>query len=299
MNTLFHRSHSRNRGAAMLAVLAFTIIGGIAVTAWTYLLAARAIQASRMSDSVARHITWGNTAAINQQYNFAFAYRDTVTQPELIATLTGGGGEVAAAFTNLSAFASANTYSNPASFAAPFNNIRKQITADNSVYYTRTTATSDNSQTEHLLYYNFQKSYPRPLLGDLLIVYAKPSGAANTYITDNLKVNGRVLLYDSTADTAGVAANECLNLTKTGTNTTVDSSGHRHAPAAELSLHPALHRRLGGQRHRRGADRCAQRAEQFQFHAPTRSFTRCRPVPWATDDLSTSSTSGVNIESDV
>ncbi len=224
MHTPFHRSRFRPRGAAMLMVMALAIIGGIGVTAWVYLLAARAIQASRMGDSVARHITWNNTAAINQEYNFTYAYRDNVTQPELTATVTGGGGEVAAAYSGLNTFNSANTYSNPTTFAAPFNNVRKQITADNSVYYTRTTATSDVSQTEHLLYYNFQKTYPRTLLGDLLIVYAKPSGAANTYITDNLKVNGRVLIYDSTADTAGVAANECLNLTKTGTNTTIDNS---------------------------------------------------------------------------
>ncbi len=224
MNNLLQRSRFRARGAAMLMVMAFAIIGGIAVTAWTYLLATRAIQASHMSDSVARHIAWGNNVAINQQYSLNYAFRDNVTQPELIATLSGGGGQVVASYTNLKAFSSTNNYSNPASVAAPFNNIRKQISADSSVYYTRTTATADASQTEHLLYYNFQKSYPRPLLGDLLMVYAKPSGAANTYITNNLKVNGRVVLYDSTADVTGVAANECLNLTKTGTNTTVDST---------------------------------------------------------------------------
>lgn len=224
MHTRFHRP--RNRGAAMLMVLAFTIIGGIAVTAWVYLLAARAIQASRLSDSVARHITWGNTTAINQQYNLGYAYQMNVSEPELTTTVSGGGGEVAAAISGLNAFASTNTYSNPGSFAAPFNNIRQIPTSDNSVYYTRTTGETDASQTEHLLYYNFQKSYARGLLGDLLIVYAKPSGAADTFLTDNLKVNGRVLIYDSAADVTGVEANECLNLSKTGTNSTLDSSGN-------------------------------------------------------------------------
>jgi hypothetical protein len=238
MNTLFHRTRFRSSGAAMLMVLAFTIIGGIAITAWTYLLAARAIQASRMGDSVARHITWGNTAAINQQYNYEFAYRDNVTQPELTTTVNGGGGEIAAAYFNIRAFKSTNNYSNPSAVATPFNNIRKQITPDSSVYYTRTNGASDTSQTEHLLYYNFQKTYPRSLLGDLLIVHAKPSGAGNTYISDNIKVNGRVVVYDSSADISGVQANECLNLTKTGTNTTLDSSGAASLLPQNFSARP-------------------------------------------------------------
>src|SRR4029077_18879568 len=103
--------------------------------------------------------------------------------------------------------------------AAPFNNIRYVPTADNSVYYTRTAAVSDASQTEHLLYYNYQRSYPRTLLGDLLIVHAKPAAASGSiFITDNLQVNGRIVVFDSAADISGVEASECLNQTKTGTN---------------------------------------------------------------------------------
>src|SRR4029079_13879738 len=115
-------------------------------------------------------------------------------------TVSGGGGEVANAYTNLSAFASNYTYSNPASYAAPFNNLRYVPTPDNSVYYTRTTAVSDSSQTEHLLYYNYQKSYPTTLLGDLFIVHTKPAAASGAiYVSDNIVVNGRVVIYDSTA----------------------------------------------------------------------------------------------------
>lgn len=210
----------------MLMVLAFTIIGGIGITAWVFLLATRAIQSSRAGDSVARHISWGNTNAINQEYNLTYAFRDNVTQAQTTASLTGGGGLTADAFTSLKAFSSLNNFTNPSTFAQPFNNLRRLSTTDNSVYYTRTTGASDSSQTERLTYFNFHKSYPRALLGDLLIIHAKPSGASGSiYISDNIAVNGRVLIYDSTADVSGVKASECANLTKTGTNTTLGITG--------------------------------------------------------------------------
>src|SRR4029079_5472336 len=104
------------RGATMLLVLALTIAGGIGITAWGYLLAARVIQTDRMSDAAARHITWGNTLAINQQYVFGYSFQDTVSEPDLTTTLSGGGGVTATAYNNLNAFASVNTYSNPSSY---------------------------------------------------------------------------------------------------------------------------------------------------------------------------------------
>jgi hypothetical protein len=210
----------------MLMVLAFTIIGGIGITAWVFLLATRAIQSNRMSDSVARHISWSNSRAINQQYSYSFAFRDNVTQAQTTSTLSGGGGLTADAFTNLKTFNSVYTFTNPSSYIEPFHNLRKIATTDNSVYYTRTTATTDSTQPELVRFYNFQKSYPRALLGDLLITHAKPSAASGAaYISDNIEVNGRVLIYGGDADVSGVTAEECLNLTKTGTNTTLKIDG--------------------------------------------------------------------------
>lgn len=238
MKTICHAP--RARGATMLLVLALTIAGGIGITAWGYLLAARVTQADRMSDAAARHIAWGNTLAINQQYVYGYSFQDTVSEPDLTTTLSAGGGIVAAAYNNLNAFASINTYSNPSSYAAPFNNIRYVPTADNSVYYTRTSAVSDASQTEHLLYYNYQRSYPRTLLGDLLIVHAKPAGASGSiFITDNLQVNGRVVVFDSTADISGVEASECLNLTKTGTNTCLNLTGAASLLPSNFAARPS------------------------------------------------------------
>ncbi len=214
-------------GATLLMVLMLTIVGGIGVTAWMYLIAARLIQVERMNDSVSRRIVQTNSGSINQQYVMTFAYRDSVTQPQVSALLSNSwGGVIENGFISLQSFRSSYTYSNPPAYSYAYNNIRYQATGDGSVYFTRVAATTDGSQPERLSYYNFLKSYPRSLLGDLLYVHSKPAAASGSIqVTDNLYVNGRILLYDSTADVSSVEADECLNLTKTGTNTSKNSSG--------------------------------------------------------------------------
>ncbi len=211
----------------MLMVLMLTIVGGIGVTAWMYLIAARLIQVERMNDSVSRRIVQSNSGAINQQYMMTFAYRDSVTQPQISSLLSNSwGGVIENGFISLQSFRSAYTYSNPPAYSYAYNNLRYQPTGDGSVYFTRVTATTDSAQAETLSYYNFLKSYPRSLLGDLFYVHTKPAAASGSIqITDNLYVNGRVLVYDSTANISVMEADECLNLTKTGTNTTLNAAG--------------------------------------------------------------------------
>ncbi len=224
-----HKRHHKfgAPGATMLLVLMLTVVGGIGVTAWMYLIAARLIQVERMNDSVSRRIVQCNSGAINQQYQMTFAYRDSVTQPQVSALLSNSwGGVIENGFISLQSFRSGYTYSNPPAYSYAYNNTRYVPTGDGSVFFARVTATTDGSQPETLSYYNFLKSFPRSLLGDLLYVHTKPAGASGAaYITKNLYVNGRVLVYDSTGNIAGVDADECLNLTKTGTNTTLNSSG--------------------------------------------------------------------------
>ena len=215
------------RGATMLLVLMFAIVGGIAVTAWMYLMGARLQQAGAGMNAAQRHIIWWNSAAINQQYAYQYSFQDGATESANTALLNSDtwGGSAQDPFSSFSPFRSTNNASSPASYTYPFNNVRYTPTTDGSVYYLRTTGDSDSSQNEHLSFYNFQKSYPATLLGDLLIVHTKPSGAANTTICPNITVNGRVVIYDSTATVSSVKANECLNLTKTGTNYTLNSTG--------------------------------------------------------------------------
>jgi len=220
------------RGATLMLVLMFAIVGGMALTSWMYLVGARLQQAERQVNQVTRNIVWNNTFAINQQYALQYSFQDVITRSASTATLNSAawGGSDEDPYVSLQAFRSGYTYSNPAPYAYPFNNIRDVLTTDGSVYYTRTTGDTDSSQTEHLTFYNYQKSYPTPLLGDLLIIHTKPSGAAATNICKNLVVNGRVVILDSTATTANIKAAEVINQTKTGTNTTLNTSGATMLP---------------------------------------------------------------------
>src|SRR5262245_36097999 len=56
------------RGAAMLAVLVMIIACSIVLTAGISLLGARLQQSEYLGTEVQRHVIWGNTRAINQQY---------------------------------------------------------------------------------------------------------------------------------------------------------------------------------------------------------------------------------------
>lgn len=230
-----HDFRTAQSGAAMLAVIIFIMIGGIAMSAVIVLLGARLQQSELLGIGVQRHIAWGNTKAVNQQYAYTWAMRDNVTRSLSTGTVTGAGyviptqtswgGVDADVFTSLSAFRSTVRPSSTTTASYPFNNIQNLPTSDNGVYFTRTTADSDSSQTEHLAFYNYLKTYPTPLLGDLLIVHKKPSGASGAYhLNDNLQVDGRVVIWDETAESINVRAQACLNMTKTGTNTVRDTS---------------------------------------------------------------------------
>lgn len=203
----------------MLAVLAFIMVGSIMISASIVLMGARLQQSERLETEVKRHVTWGNTKAINQQYAFTWALRDAVTRPPCTATLSGWGGSDASVIADLSAFRSSTRPSNATVNSFPFNNIRNVPTSDNGVFFERTTADSDSSQTEHLSFFNYLKTYPSPLLGDLLIVHKKNSTASGFYLSDNIQVNGRVVLWDTAAESINLRAESCLNMTKTGTNT--------------------------------------------------------------------------------
>jgi hypothetical protein len=212
-------------GAAMLATLMFALAGTVVITAWISLLGARLQQAERLGVEVQRHTVWGNTRAINQQYAYTWAMRDNVTRSLSSATLSGWGGSDADSFSALQAFRSTVRPSSTTTTSYPFNNIRNLPTSDSGVYFSRTTADSDSSQTEHLAFYNYLKSYPSTLLGDLLIIHKKPTTATGTYtMNDNMQVNGRVVIWDSTADASGVRAESVINMTKTGTNTVRNTS---------------------------------------------------------------------------
>lgn len=208
----------------MLAVLMFIMIGTVAMTAWIILMGARLKQAEYLEDAVERHVIWGNSGAINKQYALTWATRDNVTRVLSSSTLGGWGGVDADPLVALKAFRSTVRPSNTVVNSFPFNNIQNIPTTDNGTFFERTTADSDNSQSEHLAFYNYFKTYPASLLGDLLIIHKRATTSGTYAFSDNFQINGRVVICDASASTANIRAEDCLNMTKTGTNTVKDAA---------------------------------------------------------------------------
>ena len=227
---------SSSSGAALLSVIMLIMVTTIMSTAALSLLGARLQQSERLGVGIQRHVSWRNTKAINQQYAYTWAMRDAVSRTLSTATLTATtgyvtpqrewGGQDADLISNLSAFRSTTRPSNLSTVTYPYNNIRNVPTVDNGVYFSRTTADSDATQSEHIFFYNFLKTYPTTLLGDLLLVHKRPSGASGSYeLSDNLRVDGRVVIWDANAITENVRAQSCFCAHPTAARTTKNSGG--------------------------------------------------------------------------
>jgi hypothetical protein len=221
------------RGATMLAVLMFIMTTSIIITASVSLMAARSQQAERHGTAVQRHVVMGNTRAINQQYHFNLSWGllDTLTRLLNTVTLGAWGGITADAINLQNPYLSTARPSSAGAGNYPFNNIQNTPTSDNGVFFERTVVDSDSSLTEQVTFFNYMKTYPSSLLGDLLVLHKRPSAATGSYVAgNNIRVNGRVVIWDTTVDAGGVRAQSCLNLTKTGTNTTQSTSSAAMMP---------------------------------------------------------------------
>src|SRR5262249_50652004 len=157
--------------------LVFVFACSIAISAWLYVTAGRLRQTEACATASQRHLTWGNSVAVNQQYAFIYGFRDNITRSASTATLTTGWGRLDAdAYTSFKAFSS-TTRAVTGGYYYPFNNVRPAPTSDGTVYFAMTTADSDATQTEHFYLYNYFKTYPAPLLGDLFMIHLRPSAA--------------------------------------------------------------------------------------------------------------------------
>ncbi len=223
------------RGAAMLAVLMFIIVGTIGVTAFIHLMAARLQQTERMGIGVKRHIMWGNTRAVNQSYAYTACMRDNVALATVTSTLAAGsgstyadnftwGGITAPAYASMSVFRTDQRASD-AQVSFPFNNLRVPPTSDSSVYYHRTTADSDSSQVESLSAFNYFKSYPPSLLGNLFIIHKRATASGTYAMSGNIRVDGRVVIYDASATSSNLRATSCFQAVAANTSTTKSNDG--------------------------------------------------------------------------
>jgi hypothetical protein len=209
-----------------MIALMMVLLGTMAVTALLYVMGARLQQSERIASAVQRRLSWQNTGSVNRQYVYVHALRDGGTRSTSTASLASNwGGLQAAPFSSLSAFETSQRPSDQL-HTYPFNNVRVPPTDDGGYFYERTTADSNTNQAESVSFFNYLKTYPAPLQGDLLVIHKRASGASGDYyITDNLRVDGRVVIYDGTAQTEVVRADSYIHMNPGFTNRMKNNAG--------------------------------------------------------------------------
>jgi len=197
----------------LIAAIILVFIGTIAISGWGYLTAARLRETESHGVAIQRQIAWSNSHAIDQQYNFTLGYQDGVTtSPSTTLLNAGSGGIIASGLNSLSAFRSTQTATG-ATTPYAFNNLSVPSTADGSVFFVRTSSVTDPSQTAPIDYYDYLLSYPTPLLGDLFIVHkASAEGSGTLKISNNIQVNGRVVVWESNSQTENLLASSCIDM---------------------------------------------------------------------------------------
>ena len=239
-------SRSRNEGAALLVALTLVIMGTLAVTAMICVMAARQQQAERTATAVQRRLSWLNTEAVNRQYGYVYGLRDTITRSATSASLaTNWGGLSAAAYTSISAY---ETTQRPSAQVQtyPFNHVRIPPTTDGGYFYERTTADSNSNQMEHVTMFNYLKTYPAQLQGDLLILHKRAAASGDYYISDNLRVDGRVVIYDGTAQTGEIRANSYMHMSPSFTNPVKNNAGTATQLPENYAITPTATAGYGG-----------------------------------------------------
>jgi hypothetical protein len=227
------RRHAPSQsGATMLVVLMFIMVGTIAVTAAMHLMGARLQQAEQLSAVTQRRLYWQNSVAMNRQYAYTWAFRDDATRAAVSGSLSNNWGDVTEqAFGHLNAFSTSDRPST-STVSYPFHNLCVPPTTDKGVYLQRTDSFTSPSLPQQITFYNYLKSYPATLLGDLFVIHKKATGATGTYsFAPNFQVNGRVVIYDNTAVTSSIRATSFIHARPGLTNTVAGSTLPDNYPA--------------------------------------------------------------------
>ena len=212
-------------GVAILAALLIVMASCVIFTAWIELRLSRLRQVEALDDSVRRHLTWGNNRALNQQNHYVNAFGDDVTLPQLTSGLNGNWGGVQFNATALMSAFKVTSRSDNGFIRYLYNNIQMAPTPDGTVFFARVDAGTDSEQSEHVSIYNYLKSYPAPLLGDLFVLHKRPAGATGTVsLASCFRVDGRVVLWESNAETEHLRAESCLSLSPRAVRTTMSSN---------------------------------------------------------------------------
>lgn len=172
---------------------------------------ARSQHAERMGVGVQRRTSMSNSLAINRDHAFRWMMRDSATRSAGSSTLNGWGGMDSNPVSGFSPFRSTQRPSNATSTSFPFNNLRPLPTPDAGTFFSRYTTDAGTSQVEQFTLFNYVKTYSVTLLDDLMVVHRRPSGATGTFeLSDNIRVEGRVVIWDADATTENLRAQACV-----------------------------------------------------------------------------------------
>lgn len=218
-------SKKHERGMAMIAALMLVMASCVIFTVWIELRLSRARQVEALDDSVQRGLTWGNNRALNFQNTYVNSFGDNITSPQQTSLFgPNWGGVQFNACPSMSAFRSINR-TDDGTIRYLYNNIQSEATSDGTVFFTRVDAGTGDEQSEHVSLYNYLKTYPTALLGDLFHVHTRPTGATGTVtLASCFRVDGRVIVWEGDAETEHIRAESCLSLNPKAVRTTMSTN---------------------------------------------------------------------------
>ncbi len=208
---IFRHRHRSTRGALMAAALMLMVVSGIFVTSWVTLMSTRASQVSYLENVCQRHIGLESSRLLAWQCMTSKAFdpnnslatgQNTILGTDIGSLSTGSG------WSSLNVYTSANTVDDM-STVFPFNytGLRPGATFLNTEQLARPSANLAGNIDDYNAW-QFLKTMPPVLNGDVFCVYRKPdgvttqldiyanAGAGATGHNANWTVEGRTVLHD-------------------------------------------------------------------------------------------------------
>ncbi|WP_395734290.1 hypothetical protein [Prosthecobacter sp.] len=171
--------HRSTRGALMAAALMLMIVGGIFVTSWVTLMSTRASQVSYLEDVCKRHIGVESSRLLAWQCITSKAFDPSSTLAASQNTMLGrdiGGFNTQNGWDNLNVYTSSNTAGGMTT-VFPFNHtgLRPGATYINVEQFIRPSSSLAGNIDDYNAW-QFLKTMPPVLNGDVFCIYRKPDG---------------------------------------------------------------------------------------------------------------------------
>jgi len=181
MRLHLQKKHPRNTGALMAAALMLMVVSGIFISSWVTLMSTRAAQVSYLEDVARRRIGLESSRLLGWQCVSDLGFLRNGTLPAGENTLLGGsigGFNTANGWNNLNAYTSTST-AGGMSTVFPFNHTglrpgASYLTVEQLVRPSSGTAGNIDDYNA----WQFLKTMPPVLSGDVFCIYRKPDGVA-------------------------------------------------------------------------------------------------------------------------